>query len=89
MAECVARLEHSDGKKLRKSWPRSKIFVPESKNRATAVIQESQKFAVAAPTPPVKNVAVTDYVHTGSFSTETVGFDEDDEEDAFERAWVQ
>lgn len=89
MEECVRRLERNGNKKQRKSRNRTKIFIPESKDRASVEVPETRKFTVDASIPLVKNAAVTKYVHKGSFSTETVGFDEDDDEDEFERGWVE
>jgi hypothetical protein len=74
--DCIQRLDHEHNKKRRQIRPRTQIILPESKERVTIEIATSENFSQGPLTPRSGNRHTTDVV-----------FDDDDDE--FERTWIQ
>ena len=97
LEECIEKLEPGSGNRRRASHtqkkPRTHIVVPESKHRATIVLAESEKYAeeILSQGPGGGNQYIPETATADRMSSASDSFelDHDDDEDSFERSWVQ
>jgi hypothetical protein len=89
MDACIEKLEF--GKRRRKTTKqRTRFEVPASKNqRLHVVVPESQQFASTILSPTSADEVGEVNGSRASFSSDTVGFYDDDDEDEYERNWVK
>ena len=93
LEECIEKLEPGSGKRRRASTkPRTHIVLPESKQRATIVLAESEKYAEDILSHGGGNqqyIPETAAQEDRMSSASGESFEFDDDEDSFERSWVQ
>ena len=90
--ECIAKLDRASGKRRRSTKPRTRTVLPESKGRATIVLAESERYAVEILSHASGNqyhMAEAAHNDRMSSASDSYEFDHDDDEDSFERSWVQ
>jgi len=92
LEDCIEKLERdSSGKKRKNSKPRTRIVLPESKSRATIVLAESEKYAVdvLSHSPANREIAENTQEDRMSSTSDSFAFDYEDDEDSYERSWVE
>lgn len=89
---CIEKLEpDTSGKKRRSIKPRTHIVLPESKSRATIVLAESENYALEllSHSPANREIAENAQEDPMSSASDSNAFDYEDDEDSFERSWVE